>query len=65
MAKRTYPTKWKARTICSNCNYIFKEWECHITCPKCGSQCNSIKSIRWVYDHWIPFYRNLIEVHVK
>jgi len=63
--KRVYPTKWKSRTICGNCNYIFNEWADHTTCLECGSQNNSIKSVRWIYDHWMPFYRNLIEIQVK
>jgi len=63
--KRVYPSKWVLRMVCNDCNYIFNDLSNYYICPKCGNQHNTFKNIKRVYDHWLPFYRNLIEVQIK
>jgi rRNA maturation endonuclease Nob1 len=60
-----FKSDWYSKTICYDCKYIFGEFSSHITCPKCGSQSTSIKSIRKVYKRKWFVFKELIEIEIK
>jgi len=58
-------SKWTNKSVCYECNYIFGVMECSLTCPDCGNNYSTQKSIRYVYKpKWIVL-RKLIRVETK
>ena len=58
-------SKWKNKSVCHDCSYIFNELQCSLTCPECGNSYTTQQSIRYVYKpKWIIF-KTCIRVEVK